>query len=61
MPMAEKYAGGELFTPLLFDKAVSAEDKAEIRDLEARRRAAEDEFYKALFSNGVWDVNEPDS
>jgi hypothetical protein len=56
--LAEKYANTELFTPLLFDTVVSAEDKAEIKDLEARRREAESEFYTKLFAPGVWETSE---
>jgi hypothetical protein len=53
--IAERYSNTQLYTPLLFDAAVSAEDKAEIEDLESRRREAETEFYSRLFAGGTWE------
>lgn len=53
--IAERYSNTQLYTPLLFDTAVSAEDKAEIKDLESRRKEAEAEFYSRLFAGGTWE------
>ncbi len=50
---AEKYTGTGLFTPLLFDKIVSAEDKEALAELRTWRHEAEEEFYTGLFANGV--------
>lgn len=50
MKLAEKYTEKGLFTPLLFDSVVSAEDKEAVLELAARREAALDEFYEALFA-----------
>ena len=57
MPFAEKYERGSLFTPLLFDAIVAADDKAALKELENRRKAAEDEFYKGLFAKGAFEVS----
>jgi len=57
MPFAEKYERGILFTPLLFDAIVAADDKAALKELEGRRKAAEDEFYKGLFAKGAFEVS----
>jgi len=54
--IAEKYMTSELFTPLLFDSVVSEEDKAQIREFEAERRSAQDEFYAGLFAKGTLEV-----
>lgn len=53
--IAERYSSAQLYTPLLFDRTVSDEDRAEIRDLESRRREAEAEFYSLLFAGGTWE------
>jgi len=55
LAIAEKYSNTELYTPLLFDRIVKEEDKAEIRAQEAARREAETSFYGALFSKGRWE------
>jgi len=53
---AQKYDGSGLFTPLLFDRIVSAQDKAALKALEDERAAAEDSFYRALFARASYEV-----
>ncbi len=54
--IAQKYEAGNLFSPLLFDAVVTSEDKSAIDALEAERRRAEDDFYRALFGGGVLEI-----
>ena len=52
MVIADRYEKSKLYSPLVFDKVVTAEDKAEIAALRAERRAVEDAFYSGLFARG---------